>query len=164
MKLDLLIYFNSNLFTQKFVYCFSPPITFYFYICIILNTVTVYSILTQLFQPLMKTSFVQPGTKLCSGGGGGGGRQKTGSNRKNMEISASGGLGRGKGPPFSLPRLPLLYLSFFFFRPRRFFPFFPQCGAWSQAKFCPVEILGKQICILYIFGQFSMTLIHDQGK
>ena len=45
--------------TLSFVYCIPPPISFYFYFCIILNTVTVYSILTQLFQPLMKTSFVQ---------------------------------------------------------------------------------------------------------
>ena len=36
----------GNLFIQIFVYCISPPITFYFYICFILNTVTVYSILT----------------------------------------------------------------------------------------------------------------------
>ena len=32
--------------TLSFVYCIPPPISFYFYFCIILNTVTVYSILT----------------------------------------------------------------------------------------------------------------------
>ena len=37
---------------------------------------------------------------------------------------ASGVLGRGKGPPFSLPRLPLLYLSIFF-SPTPIFFFFP---------------------------------------
>ena len=37
---------SCNLFIQVFVYCIPPPITFFFYFCIILYTVTVYSIIT----------------------------------------------------------------------------------------------------------------------
>ena len=61
---------------------------------------------------------LQPGTRLRSGGK----RQKTGLNRKNIgeRSEPSGGLGRGKGLAD-------------FFRPRRFFSPFPQCGSWSQA-------------------------------
>ena len=61
---------------------------------------------------------------------------------KNSSIGRAVFWGGGKGHHF----LSLDYLSStsrFFFRPRRFFSFFPQCGTWSQAKFCPVEILGK---------------------
>ena len=48
---------------------------------------------------------MSPGTKLRSRGK----RQKTGSNRNNNgnRSEPSGILGRGKKPPFSLPRLPL---------------------------------------------------------
>ena len=51
-KLNPLIYIFilTSLYKQVSVYCLCPPTTFYFYFCIIL---------TQLFQPLMKTSFVQ---------------------------------------------------------------------------------------------------------
>ena len=42
MKFNL----SCNLFIQVFVYCIPPPITFFFYFCIILYTVTVYSIIT----------------------------------------------------------------------------------------------------------------------
>ena len=41
---------------QVFVYSIPPPIRSYFFI--ILNTVTVFSILTELFWALIKTSFV----------------------------------------------------------------------------------------------------------
>ena len=67
-------------------------------------------------------------------------RQKTGSNRKNNgnRSEPSGILGRGKGPPFPHPILPLDSLRwpicFFFFANADFFSFFPQCGAWSQAN------------------------------
>ena len=40
------LYFYDNLLIQVFVYCISPPITFYLCICITLNAVTVYFILT----------------------------------------------------------------------------------------------------------------------
>ena len=91
----------------------------------------------------MKTSsFVWPGTRLRIGGGGREGK-KRGQIEKIWKYRRAVDWGGGKGHPF----LSLDYLSFtarfFFFRPRRFFSFFPQCGAWSQAKFCPVEILGK---------------------
>ena len=51
-KLNPLIYIFilPSLYKQVSVYYLCPPTTFYFYFCIIL---------TKLFQPLMKTSFVQ---------------------------------------------------------------------------------------------------------
>ena len=62
-------------------------------------------------------------------------RQKRGQIGKYREPS--GILGRGKGRRhFPLPRLPIGSLRstiFVFFRQRRFFSFFAQCGAWSQA-------------------------------
>ena len=73
------------------------------------------------------------GTRLRSRGK----RQKTVSNRKNNinRSEPSGILGRGKEPPFPLPRLPLdsLHWPIFFFANADFSSFFPQCGAWSQA-------------------------------
>ena len=59
MKFNLLTYSYVTSLYKFLSIVFLHQSHFIFYFCIILYTVTVYSILTQLFQPLMKTSFVQ---------------------------------------------------------------------------------------------------------
>ena len=68
----------------------------------------------------------------CDQGPQWGKRQKTGSNRKNIgERSQPSGLGRGKRPPFPLPRLPPGSL-----RSPIFFPFFPNAEPGPRILFC----------------------------
>jgi len=66
-------------------------------------------------------------------------KAKGGSNRKNIgeRSEPSGCLGRGKGRrPFPFPEYLSADFAPFFFRPSWFVsPFFPQCGALSEATF-----------------------------
>ena len=59
MKFNLLTYSYVTSLYKFLSIVFLHQSHFIFYFCIILYTVTVYSILTQLFQLLMKTSFVK---------------------------------------------------------------------------------------------------------
>ena len=59
MKFNLLTYSYVTSLYKFLSIVFLHQSHFIFYFCIILYTVTVYSILTQLFQLLVKTSFVQ---------------------------------------------------------------------------------------------------------
>ena len=82
--------------------------------------------LVKLWSPNLEIAW--PGIGLRSGRKS----QKTGSNRKNIgkRSELSGILGRGKGRR----TLSHSLADFFFFANADFFSFFPQCGAWSQAR------------------------------
>ena len=77
--------------------------------------------------------------------------KKTALAKKTIKIDERseprGSLGRGKGGrPSPLTRIPLGSLCspiFFLFDPFLFSPFFPHCGAWSQAS---LDQFFKEVC------------------
>ena len=81
-----------------------------------------------LFHSISLRASLEPGSTLV----GKGEKKSCGRKKKRIDKRSQlrGSLGRGKGGVHHLAHFDRLYFSYL----TPFFPFFPHCGAWSQAN------------------------------
>ena len=95
---------------------------------------------TNLFYFISLRASLEPGSTLV----GKGEKNHVGEKKKRIDKRSQlrGSLGRGKGGVHHLAHFDRLYFSYL----TPFFPFFPQCGAWSQANLITKYCFQWQTC------------------